>query len=730
MQGGIILNRTFLNDTTGMMSFIEGFPVPVMILDSCDGRILGVNGSAVSFYGYPREQFPSLTIFEINCLPKERVLAAIDNVRNGRQNFFRFQHRLFSGEVKDVEIYSLPVSLEEKVVMFSIIRDISDHLYVTGQLEERNRQLRFLNELFHLFEGSSDDMDYLRGEVEDAIKKALPRGMGCGVFVSIGERVPVSCGADCHRCVETYSVAGRPSVTIEAFSPKGTGDDGAPFGDSERSLVFMAAEWFARYLERITVTAELKMAKDRTERYLSMAGAFLLVLDTAWKIVEINEKGASIMGYPRETLLGRSWFDIAVPLEEKERVRSYFDGLYQGGSDFEENVESPVRTFGGEKRTIRWNNSLIRGENGYIKEILSIGMDVTDERRALKEVEKLTFHDVLTGLYNRNYLEKIKPAFFVKGNLPIGIVMGDVNGLKLTNDAFGHAAGDALLKETARLLRGSCREKDVVIRWGGDEFLALFPCTDRSAMTRIVQRIDSRFLNVEDAGERGPMIPSLTVGSAVMERLDDGFEASLKKAEDLMYQKKILAGASWRSAILDSLESVLRERTMENMGHIQRLTEQVRALAKALDLSDDESGRLELLARLHDIGLIAVSSEILMKEGPLGDSEWAVVRRHSEVGYRIARSTSSETATVAEEILSHHERWDGTGYPKGLKGEEIPFLSRILSVVDSFDVMTHDRPYKRAMSVREALDELKRCSGSQFDPYLVSVFVSLIDNLS
>ncbi len=719
------MDQFFFDDAETISLFMENFPSIVMILDPDTGIILECNQAAVSFYGYSREKLLSMSIFDINCLSRDEVEGEIKRAKERSQNFFRFRHRVSSGDVRDVEVYSIPVTLREGTRMFSIVRDISETVMVERHLEDRTRQLNCLHRLFHLFEGMCEDVNTLCREVEMAVRDAMPFKDRCRVLAQVGEIEQGLLDPSYDRCLGTYSIPGRLPVYVEVSLPDFPDQEGSIFRDQERTLIFMTAEWLARYLERVTVVSELKIAKERTEKYLSMAGAFFLVLDGQGRIMEINEKGASLLGYPRNSLLGRCWFDVALSMDNRADVEGYFYALFSSKHEFEEKFESEVRTFGGDRRTLRWINSPVRNEFGDIKEILSIGMDITDEIDAVKKVEKLTFHDSLTGLFNRNYMEKIKETFFVRDNLPIGIVMGDVNGLKLTNDAFGHAAGDALLKDAGAMLKASCREKDVVIRWGGDEFIVLFPSTGRSVMSRIANRIDDRFSSSEEALNRGALVPSLTIGTAVMENLDEGFEATLKKAEDMMYQKKILAGASWRSSILGSLESVLRERTSETTDHILRVRELARAFASELDLSDDETGRLELLARLHDVGLIAVPVDILMKKGPLDQSEWAVIKRHPEVGYRIARATSSETSSVADEILSHHERWDGGGYPNGLNGEKIPFLSRILSILDAFDVMTHDRTYRKARTVQEALEEIRTCSGSQFDPSLVELFLSM-----
>jgi HD-GYP domain-containing protein (c-di-GMP phosphodiesterase class II) len=172
----------------------------------------------------------------------------------------------------------------------------------------------------------------------------------------------------------------------------------------------------------------------------------------------------------------------------------------------------------------------------------------------------------------------------------------------------------------------------------------------------------------------------------------------------------------------------MQVKSFETEAHSGNMHKFARRLGIRLGLSADELSRLDLVIRLHDIGKINIPAEILGKKGPLTADEWVIMKRHTEIGYRIVQATE-EFAHVAQEILSHHEKWDGTGYPQNLKGEEIPYLSRIANVVDSYEVMLNGRPYKKPMSEEEIIAELKRCSGTQFDPNLVEVFLQEISEI-
>ncbi|MFW6381744.1 MAG: HD-GYP domain-containing protein, partial [Bacillota bacterium] len=293
----------------------------------------------------------------------------------------------------------------------------------------------------------------------------------------------------------------------------------------------------------------------------------------------------------------------------------------------------------------------------------------------------------------------------------------DVNGLKLVNDAFGHDLGDRLLVQIARLLDNCCRQEDVVARWGGDEFVILLPRTGRQAARRIINRINRA---CKKAGD-DPIQPSISLGFITKEEESSDIWDKLKTAEKWMYKHKLLESESARSSIISSLEETLWEKDYETKEHAQRIKNMALKMGQALGLPENKLDELILLAGLHDIGKIAISDSILLKPDSFTEKEWEAMKKHPEIGYRIAQA-SSELVPVAEGILHHHEWWDGSGYPYGLSGEDIPLTSRIICIVDAFDVMVHERPYKQPIGVEEALVELKRCAGQQFDPELVRVF--------
>ena len=349
--------------------------------------------------------------------------------------------------------------------------------------------------------------------------------------------------------------------------------------------------------------------------------------------------------------------------------------------------------------------------------------DITERKNTEEELHHLSFHDQLTGVYNRHYLEEEMKRLDTPRQLPIGIIMADLNGLKLTNDTYGHDTGDEMLRKAALILNDACREEDIIARWGGDEFVLLLPQINEDILVNIGKRIKN--LGSETKVRDVPV--SIAIGKAIKNKPADSLIETLKKAEEEMYRQKVIESRSTKNVILEALMGALAAKSFETKEHTRKMQTMAFKIGEKYGLSDSELIRLNLLITLHDIGKINIPEKLLKKSNPLSNDEWNILKKHPETGYRVAIATE-DFAYIAEDILSHHEWWDGSGYPRGLKKNDIPLLARITAIVDAYEVMKNGRPYKPAMAAEEIYSEFKRSAGTQFDPDLVNLLLEIIDN--
>ncbi len=354
-----------------------------------------------------------------------------------------------------------------------------------------------------------------------------------------------------------------------------------------------------------------------------------------------------------------------------------------------------------------------------------ISRDITEKKKAEEKIKYLSFHDTLTGLYNRAYFDEELRRLDTKRQLPITIVMGDVNGLKLINDAYGHEKGDIFLRKIADILKDAFRKEDIISRWGGDEFIAILARTHAKDTKGIIKRIKE--MCTERSTTDMPLSISLGVSSKKSPKED--INSVLKEAEDKMYKSKISESKSINEIVISSLKENLKKGEYSSENHSDKIQEYALMVGRKLDLSGVKLEELKLLMDLHNIGKLALADEIMSKPGRLSKEEWKIIKKLPEIGYRIAES-SAVLRPIAEAILSHHEWYNGEGYPRGIKGKEIPILSRISLLINSYEAMTTDRPYRKKMAKKEIIKEIKRCCGTQFDPKVAKIFLEILEKNS
>lgn len=278
-----------------------------------------------------------------------------------------------------------------------------------------------------------------------------------------------------------------------------------------------------------------------------------------------------------------------------------------------------------------------------------------------------------------------------------------------------------MLCKCAEIFEKCFRKEDIIARWGGDEFLILLPKTTEQEVLNIINRIEQECLKL--GGGKTPL--SIAMGSSTKTVLDKNIKEVIFEAEEWMYQKKLIESKSFSSSAIDSLKRILIEKSIETEEHTNRTNIIALQLGKNLNLTENELAELSLLSTLHDIGKIAIPEKIILKKGSLSEIEWKIIKTHPKIGYNIIKA-APHLAHVAEDILAHHEWWDGSGYPRGLKGDEIPLVSRIFAFADAYDVMINGRPYKNKMDIENIVEEFKKYSGKQFDPFIVKNFLHIM----
>jgi len=472
--------------------------------------------------------------------------------------------------------------------------------------------------------------------------------------------------------------------------------------------------------EQVLESESYRTEKEYLNLTLKAIQEGVVICNTEGKISLFNSMASKITGYKDEEVLNKD-------INEYLRLIDRNGNLIKCSAEKEDFKDDDVliESADGLFRHASLSSSKIIDEDGNTLGKVVVMIDTSEAKKKEKEILYLSYHDILTGLYNRTYLEVEVKRLDTERQLPFSIMMGDVNGLKITNDVFGHDAGDNLLRKVAEVLKKACRQEDIIGRWGGDEFIILLPNTSEEETYVVMKRVIREFESLDQRDSINGLLPSISIGYGVKTNSEDDIYDTLKIAESNMYKRKMLSKESMHSSIITSMKASLHVRSNETEEHANRLFELCNKVGKRYNLTSDEFNDLELLCMLHDIGKIGISDVVLKKPGKLNEEEWEEMRRHPEIGYRIAQATP-ELKKVGKYILGHHERFDGTGYPKGLSKYDIPLINRILSVSDAYDAMTNDRTYRLAMSSEDAIQEILDNSGTQFDPDVVKIFLDVL----
>jgi diguanylate cyclase (GGDEF)-like protein/putative nucleotidyltransferase with HDIG domain len=413
--------------------------------------------------------------------------------------------------------------------------------------------------------------------------------------------------------------------------------------------------------------------------------------------------------FPKEYFIGKNIFEVMPPdiaTAGLNLIKEVNSTGKTGEMEYEWETNGILEYH--ELRVIKW----------FEDKVIAIARNITDVHNYLKEIEYISYHDKVTGLYNRRYFDIKVQELSCEDNYPICIIFSDINGLKLVNDSFGHGQGDYILQKYASILNASRRGDELICRIGGDEFAIVLTATDLQKTEEYINKLTNKFSDVIING----MELSVSFGYEMIQGDNQSIQSALKKAEDMMYQNKLYEASSRRSKTIEIILSTLHEKNPREEKHSRRVAELCEIMAVKMGMISDEVKKIRTAGILHDIGKIAIQEELLNKPGVLTHEEYIEICKHTEIGYRIL-NTVPNMSEVSEVVLAHHERWDGNGYPRGLKGEEIPLYARIISIIDTYDAMTSDRSYRKGMSNEKAVKELIKNAGTQFDPELTQFFM-------
>jgi diguanylate cyclase (GGDEF)-like protein/PAS domain S-box-containing protein len=626
---------------------------------------------------------------------------------------------LYSPTIIQYSIF-LSILLVNIIVLSRLIKADNEHKRVMKALENSENKYRTIFQSMHegfvlleiIYDQDGKPVDYYIIEVNPELEAITGFDRETVVYKTFYDLLP-HMSKESIEMVKNVALTGKP-VKFESY-----------LKDFKKHLLISV---FKPERDRIAVIlsdiGQKKLAEELAQRQnLTFKALFknssdaIVLFDQNHEITDINEKFTSLFGYTIDEIWGKEVDSVVASGEKLIEANQITSDLLDG---HEVSLESVRFGADGQPRDVSvkgvpiiLNNEIIGGYGIYA--------DISERKKAEKEILYMNYHDQLTGVYNRRFFEEELKRLNIERNLPISVVMADVNGLKLINDAFGHTAGDRLLITTAELIKNECRADEIIARLGGDEFVILLPKTNSEEAEKVIRRVKASISGVQLQS----MELSISFGLETKNIAAQDISEVLKNAEDNMYRDKLFESPSVRGKTIQAIIKSLHEKNKREEQHSQRVSYLCEIIGIAMGQCESEVNELKTVGLLHDIGKIAIDEKILNKPGRLTTEEWNEIKRHPEIGYRILSSVN-DMAELAEFVLAHHERWDGTGYPKGLIGEEIPLQARIMAVADAYDAMTSERTYRKPLAEETVIEEFRKNTGKQFDPEIARVFIEKV----
>ncbi len=757
---GLLLSGTaaFSQSTVDHEDLLNSHQSIMMFIDPGTGEILFANEAAREFYGYP--DLTAMSIIEINTLPEGEVEKELALAAAGDRNYFNFQHLLADGSVKSVEIRAYPFDYQGEVCLFSIVNDRTRLV----QLARHNKTLyAAIHFLLLLSLAILSVMLYRTRRLNRQIRRSQERTENIIQATNAGTWEWDYASGD---LLVNDRWAGMLGYTREELSPitmttfrsllheeDRAGDEVRLVDDGQHEAVFRMRHKEGRWVwvqstGKVTVWAGEKtprtlmgthidisrkkaleahhrFTENRYRTITSVSNIGVWEYDQQSGSLWCSEEYFQLLGHARDRFISgdtcdamRVWRPLVHPDDldpAVARLMAYVDDSSAGS------YENRFRMLGadGDYRWILSRARTLKDESGAPTDItVGIHIDITDIKHYEEQLEFTSYHDHLTGLFNRryffDYLKKIDRPW----NLPIGLTMIDLNGLKLINDAFGTAAGDGVLDLLGMTLKWVARDYGILARIGGDEFIIV----TLKQGERELDLLKEGILRMAGKLYHENVQISVAVGTGLKEKESQDLGEVFKTAERQMFKRKIIDGRSVVNHSIRGILETLTNKYSEEKQHSEEVGRLCGLMGRALELTVEDIHELELAGMLHDIGKVTIPDSVLDKPGKLTDEEYQIMKDHTRAGYQILRA-ADEFTDLAVYALRHHEKYDGTGYPGGLAGEEIPYFARIIAIADAYEAMMSDRTYRKALTFQEAVGELEAFAGTQFDPRLVRVFI-------
>ncbi len=710
-------NVSFFADTDYRKLFDNNQNV-LLLIDYSTGDIVYANKQACDFYGYAFKEITEMSIHDINVLSDEEIRNEMGTAFTERRHYFNFVHRKKNGEKAHVEVNSTPVQIDDNDYLFTVITpsDIrnKNQFLITGLFQKspnamvilnKDNQVMVANEAFtEMFGYSPDEM---RGE--HLAKFVLPDDQDSLINEDQHSLLKKSISRNKFRKTKDGELI-HVNIAVSPYV-----QDNAIYG----SLVV-----YTDISEQEETRRKIKETRDRLQLILDSAFEAIIGLDLDGTITFCNDSAVNLFGYEHEDdLLGvdytelfhHSYHDLK---ENVKREDAFLDELKEGKTIHVE--KDAIWRKDGRKINVEFF-AHPQKSNGDIVGIVVTYMDITERLKYERYIEYLSYHDTLTELYNRKYFEDRLHDFNQdETRFPVSIVFGDVNGLKLTNDIFGHKAGDQLIETAGSIMSDVFGEKGVVARVGGDEFAVLLPTITKDETKKFVNKAKYAFKKKKIIAFKG----SMSLGFATQHDANGSLEVLMEDAEKNMYDDKLKSRSDVDGKLLNDIMQTIFEHNPEEKAHSEQTSKLAKKIAEKMDLDKMEVNKIRLAGKYHDIGKVIFNAEMMRIGIPKGQKTINRFKQHAVIGYRIL-SLFDQTMNVAEDVLAHHERWDGSGYPYELKGEEIPIGSRIIAVAEACQRKMsdyNDEPDNK----KRILKEIKEESGKKYDPYVVEVFFDVM----